>query len=163
MDFEFGDGIHGFVGMSMVGGPAGLLETEEGNFDFIEPSWAWEINGSVFFDRFELGLHLSPVTYKMHDLIPKTQLSMLLSVGGYIPLTDMVSWPMRFGAGFVTVDPPTEAAVQPQLQADLVGVAVHVGHVNFEIEAPSFRTVLLLDGDVVLMGWHFGLKTGYVF
>ncbi len=159
MNFKFGKGVHGLVGWSIVGGPSGFIDTELGGFDYIAPSWAWELNLSLLMRRFEFGLHFSPVTFKMSEYEDDTQLSMLFTVGGYIPLTKRVSWPMRFGAGFVAVNVP----VQPQFEFDLIGAAIHVGHLTFEIEAPSFRSVLLLDYSEIMLGWHFGLKTSYVF
>jgi hypothetical protein len=143
MDFTFGEGTHGFTGISMLGGPGALLDIDPAEVEGVEPAWAFELYGGVLINRFELALHFSPVAYKLYDANPDTQLSARLTVGGYIPITESVSWVMRAGAGFAAVNTGLERDdVLPMLQADLIGVAIHVGHLNIEIDAPSYRVAI---------------------
>ena len=161
MSFRFGHGINPYVGMSMTGGP--IIAHVGDSFSSVEGSYAWEINAGVMFKRFELGFHFSPVTFKGLSSVPDPQLSALITAGGYIRITDNLSWPMRGGAGVVAVN--TGGNVLPQFQMDVVGLAYHLGHVTFEAEAPSFRFASLFgDLDSVLfLSWHFGVKTTYAF
>lgn len=168
MSFQFGEGTHGFAGISMMGGPAEVYVYAGGPFNGtvgVEGAFAFEFYGGVMFDRFELAAHFSPVATKPYDVLGSdTNLALRVTAGGYIPITDMVSWVLRGGVGFLAVNSPfPNDDIVPQIQADLVGVAIHVGHLNIEVGAPSFRLAIAPDAEVMIMNWLFGVKTAYVF
>jgi hypothetical protein len=165
LDFEFGEGTHGFAGISMQGGPAEIVGFGGNSGSIgIEPSWAFDFYGGVLFGRFELAAHFSPVAYKAYDLVPDTQMALRVTAGGYIEMSDMLSWVMRGGVGFAAVNTnlPNDD-ILPMVQADLIGLAIHVGHLNIEFSAPSFRLFVATDAEVMVMNWHFGPKLAYVF
>ena len=168
MSFQFGEGTHGFAGISMMGGPSEVYIYASGPFTGtvgVEGAFAFELYGGVLFDRFELAAHFSPVATKPYD-VPgaDTNLSLRVTAGGYLPITDTVSWVLRGGVGFLAVNSPFAGDdVIPQIQADLVGVAIHVGHLNIEVGAPSFRLGIAPDTELMIMNWLFGVKTAYVF
>lgn len=168
LSFPFGEGTHGFAGISMMGGPAEVYIYASGPFSGtvgVEGAFAFEFYGGVMFDRFELAAHFSPVATKPYDVPGSdTNLALRVTAGGYIPISDMVSWVLRGGVGFLAVNSPLpNDDILPQFQADLVGVAIHVGHLNIEVGAPSFRLAIAPDAEVMIMNWLFGVKTAYVF
>ncbi len=153
-------GNHFFAGMTFMGGP--VLPVFTGSFaagvapvtkDFL---WALRIGG--LFGRHELGLEVSPGTYAW---MPDVGLAFQANVtyGYFIPVYQSenvgVYWPMRFGAGVFTGH--TGGLVFVETRADLIGLAVQVGHVIFDLHLPSYRYAVSPAEQVVhVLSWNFG-------
>jgi hypothetical protein len=166
MQFKFGEGVHPFGGIGLLGGPALVGLTILGTFNTaVRGAFLFALQGGVMIDRHQLSLEVSPFTYTPLFIDPTFQMN--ASYAYLIPLTEgsgyTVSWPLRIGAGLMTGN--TNGLVYFQARADVLGVAVSVGHILIDISLPSFRwDVTASNGNTAhVFSWLFGFNTSYVF
>lgn len=171
MQFRLG-GTHPFVGMVWIGGPTiGGVVSSPNRFDnSVQGSFLFAVRAGVFIDRHELAIELSPMTYAYYHTAgvkvdPAFQVN--ATYGHFLLLKEMGSvslyWPLRFGFG--TFFGNTGGDVFFQLRADLVGLAVRIGHLMLDFHAPSYRYGLTsVRGDTgMLFTWEIGAGVSYVF
>lgn len=137
-------GTNGFVGFLFAGGPSVANDNAAGGILFA-------IKAGALFDRVELGVELSPVTY-LPDFDADPTLLMQAYLGYHIEMTPTVSWPIRAGAGMAAINVGDNVLFQGRL--DLVGVSVAAAPVLVDLYMPSFRIIPGEGG--VLLSWMFG-------
>jgi hypothetical protein len=74
-------------------------------------------------------------------------------------------WPLRIGVGMVAGANNSQGLAYFEARADAVGVGLRVGHLLFDLMAPSFRYAFThrLGTMVHLVSWHVGGNVSYVF
>lgn len=170
------EGVHPFVGGQWLGGPAWLLATTgrgSTNDRNVQGSFLFSLRGGLHIDRHELALELSPFTYIPYNTASIVFAGATLRVAGtygyLIPLYEAASasvyWPLRIGVGMLAGANNTQGLVYFEGRTDLVGLGVRVGHLFFDVMAPSFRYAFThrLGTAVHLMSWHCGGNISYVF
>ncbi len=176
-------GIHPFIGLTLaLGLMNGGYTASEGT------SWGpgadsallFAIRGGVVFDRHEIALEIAPGTY-FWDLSVGggPAFEMNVSYAYRIPLLVTpkggIHYPLRAGLGFVAggnnLQPATGNALF-EIRADLIGLALDMGHLTIEVHAPSFRYQVTnghVDGIAVegvttqLLSFLFGTSVTYTF
>jgi len=170
-------GVHPFAGLTWGGGfmtggitgnGAGLFRS---NFDSFFGNFLFALNGGVFIDRHQLQVELAPFTYffTLAAGNPGPAFEVTGSYAYFIPLYDSetlkVSWPLRIGVGIVAGANNTGGLAYFQPRADLIGVALQVGHIMIDMHLPSFRYAVTdrfgTQGHV--LSWIFGASISYVF
>jgi hypothetical protein len=143
MQFRF-KGVYFFAGVAIqpvlayrgVTSPSGSTWADK-----IRGGLLLALQGGVTINHHEIKLELAPFTY-FHDFTsPGPTFEALASYGYLMPLTELgqvrLYWPFRVGAGFLTGN--TGGNVYFQGMADVVGLAVGIGHVLIDVRAPAFR------------------------
>jgi hypothetical protein len=159
-------GVHGFVGLGAGFGPT-LHTYEEADGDLEGPDTygasLFALQGGAFLNRLELMIEWAPGTFRPlskdeppHIDAGDSFYSLVGSVGYYIPVTDVVYWPLRLGAG-VGSDRNDMIA-----RLDLLNVAVKTKHVIATISLPSIRYMSDFDEYHRWTGL-FELSAAYIF
>jgi hypothetical protein len=132
-----------------------------GQLEAPEFSFLFGLRFGLYLERLELAVEVSPMTYvALADTIGKPHLQVNGTIGGLIPLGDRFSFPLRLGAGFVTVN--TNDLVLFQTRIDLLGLAIQVDHAVIEIDLPSFRFATEFD-QIGVFSWVSGIGVVYAF
>ena len=160
MAFEL-EGVHGFVGIDLAGGPALPLGYDSGETGDVSGSFLFALRGGMTFGVGELAVEFSPVTFFPYTEADDPNLQLLASVGARIPITDTVHYAMRFGLGMMAVNTPGDV-VGFQQRFDLLDIGFKVGHLIFDVHLPSFRHITDFDLGSIFM-WQPGVSTNYVF
>lgn len=175
LDFKL-EGVHPFAGLTWGGGfeTAGLTgNSGSGGFNSFDGNFLFALQGGVFIDKHELKLELAPFTYLLDAKTNAFARGAVFELSGsyayYIPLYDSPTlkayWPLRIGLGFVAGADNTAGLVYFQPSADVVGVALQIGHIMLDMHLPSFRYAVTDRGGAQLswLSWTFGLSASYVF
>lgn len=168
------EGVHPFAGLNLMGGPAIPLFALSGRSITRNANGSFQLalRGGVFVGRTELALELAPFTYLPYSTdtvaFAGAAFSVMGTVGHFIPLhegTVSLYWPLRGGVGLMAGGHNTGDLAYFEARADLVGVALRIGHLVLDFMAPSFRyAVSGSNGTTVhLFSWHFGGNISYVF
>lgn len=156
------DGTGGFVGLAVMGGIGLGVPLSGGSTSDPEGSFLFGLKGGVLIDRIELALEFSPVTYipfTVRGADPNLQVN--ATFGYHIPISDMVSWPLRVGAGIVAVNTINDD-VYFQARADALGLSINYGHLLFDAHFPSFRFITEFDR-AAFLDWLIGGGIAYAF
>jgi hypothetical protein len=172
-------GVHPFVGLELSGGPAFAVLSFGGrtfNDPNAEGTGLFALRGGVFIDHHELALELSPFTYMPYNTsylvigqpFRGAAFQLMGTYGYFIPIREgnvSVYWPLRTGIGVFAGGDNTASLAYFQVRADLVGVAIRVGHLMIDLTLPSFRYGVTDTRGATLhvMGWHIGGNVSYVF
>lgn len=173
-------GVHFFAGFSLMGGPAfSVVSTDSGSTNDIRlrGAFSFGVRAGILAGRNEIGIELSPMTFVYYENTPGPTFQFNVSYAHWLPLHEgrdaSVYWPLRIGAGLFTGN--TADNVYFQARADLIGIAVRVGHLVFDFHLPSFRYAV---SDIYLptgrlgarntalqhyMYWHAGASISYIF
>jgi hypothetical protein len=173
------EGIHPFAGLTWGGGflTAGITGNGSGgvggNFSNVDGNFLFALHGGVFIDKHQLKLELAPFTYlldaKTNIFARGGTFELTGSYAYFIPIYDSETfkayWPLRVGLGFVAGADNTAGLVYFQPSADVVGVALQIGHVMIDMHLPSFRYAVTDRGGTQLnwLSWVFGASVSYVF
>jgi hypothetical protein len=165
------EGIHGFVGLTWATGPVvlGLSGNTKSGFNKADGGFLFALRGGAFIGRSQLTFEVSPFSYLYDHRAQGPAFQMNGSYAYFIPLKTtgnvLLHWPMRVGVGMMAGGDNTEARAYFQARADLVGLAVQIGHVMLEFHAPSFRYFATdyrgTQGHILT--WLLGLDASYVF
>jgi hypothetical protein len=176
-------GLHPFVGLSVgLGAVNGGYTGASGSLWGTGADAAFDlaIRGGIFVNHHELALEISPFTYiwDFQGLGQTTGPAFKVDAtyAYFVQLThgDKVRlyYPLRGGLGSFLGGANTGNNVFVEARADLVGMAMKVGHVMIDLHAPSFRYALTNGNFAQLSGlrltqhlltWVFGLSASYVF
>ena len=166
LSFKLG-AIHPFVGLTFAGGFDTFGYTGC-CFDTFDGAFLFALHGGVFIGNHELKLEVAPVTYINDATEPGPVFEAMASYAYFIPLTTAgdvhVFYPLRFGVGVLGAwAPNTNGQAYFQMQADLLGVAIQLGHVICDFHLPSFRYAISTGHGVVgsqnqLLDWVFGVS-----
>ncbi len=169
------EGGHGFVGVTALGGPSSAT-LSFGGPSFTDRnaqgSFLFALRGGVFLGHHEIALEISPFTYLPYStssaVFAGAAFQMMGTYGYFIPLHEgsvSVYWPLRTGIGIFAGGDNTSGLAYFQVRADLVGVALRVGHLVIDLSLPSFRYGGTSGNrtTVHLASWHFGGSVSYVF
>lgn len=175
------EGVHPFVGLEWSGGPewAGTVWGQGSQFArWVDGGFLFALRGGVHVGRHELAAEVSPFTYV--PTLPRAS-AVLQANGSYAYFAPIYSgesvhvyWPLRAGVGVMAGANNTNGLVYFQARADVVGVAVQIGHVTLDFHAPSFRYFLtsacLASVTTTCVGatghvftWLSGMSASYVF
>ena len=165
------EGVHPFVGLTWAGGPAlpGVTGNFSGGFNRADGAFLFAIHGGVFFDKHQLLFELSPFTYVFDTRAQGPAFQMNGNYAYFIPLMENetigVYWPLRVGVGMVAGADNTAGLVSFLVRADLVGVALKIGHLILDFHVPSFRYAVTDTRGVQghLVSWLIGMSASYVF
>lgn len=160
MDFEIGDGIHPYAGLTMAPGVFLGLDYPSGATTGAFGSFMFSLRGGVMFGSTVLELELSPMTWVPVLDSGSTTLNLNLSIGSYNQLVEGVYWPTRFGVGLQYLEASSQTLFQTRL--DMIGVAFNIGHVLIDLYVPSFRFTTEFD-QFGTFNWLFGAGASYVF
>jgi hypothetical protein len=173
MKFNVTDGSpHPFVGVTFAGGFDTLGITGNiisGGFNTFDGSFLFALNGGVVIGNHQLSFEAAPFTYIYDGKAQGPAFEMNASYAYLIPLGDSGNahfyWPIRFGAGMMAGGNNTGGLVFFQLRADLIGVAIQVGHVIIDLHLPTFRYAITDRGgsQAHYLDWMFGTSIGYAF
>ncbi len=174
------EGVHFFAGFSLMGGPAFSVVSSNNittNDERLRGAFLFGVRAGILAGRNEIALELSPMTFVYYENTPGPTFQFNVSYAHLLPLHEgrdaSVYWPLRVGAGLFTGN--TADNVYFQARADLIGIAVRVGHLMFDFHLPSFRYAL---SDIYLpagfggarntalqhfMYWHAGASISYIF
>jgi hypothetical protein len=136
--------VFGFGGLGLGYGPTLHAYRPAGRGGLKGPDtymgFAFALEAGVMIERAQLMLEWAPGTFEPllrneppHIDAGRSFYSVIGSVGYYIPVTDVVSWPLRIGAGVASDRHDLVARV------DLINVAVKLDHVVIEASLPSIR------------------------
>lgn len=176
MEFALG-GVHLFAGLTWLGGPAyaGRIDGN-GRFDTAANfSFLFAVRGGLLIGRHEIAVEVSPLTYAFYFGGPRSisdpQFQVNGTYGYLVPLLPgegtekkfALYWPLRGGVGTFFGNISSNAYFQ--VRADLVGLALRVGHVLVEVHAPSFRWGIYTANGLTptVFSWETGLSLSYVF
>ncbi len=163
-DFE---GVSGFGGLGLGYGPTLHAYRFGGRGDLDGPEsftgYSFALQAGVFLNRAQLMLEWAPGTFQPllkkespHVDAGESFYSLVGSVGYYIPMTGIVSWPMRIGAGVGSERNDLIARL------DLISVAVKLDSVLIEASLPSIRYMSDFDTYHRWTGL-FGVSASYVY
>jgi hypothetical protein len=171
-------GFHGFVGLSLRGGPGWLMIANGAGAitdKSLEGTVAFALRAGFFANRNELALEISPFT----DLPYSTRLpyftgaafSAVLTYGYYAHIYETpnvgVYWPLRFGVGILAGANNTDSLAFAQGRLDLIGFALRLNRVMLEVNLPSFRYLFTNDAIVSqtihVFTWRAGLNVAFMF
>lgn len=169
------DGVHPFVGLAAMGGPAFWALTTDGypgmNDRSVRGTFLFGIRGGLHIGRNELAVEISPMTFAYYEGTPGPTFQFNVSYARHISLYSSdkvdVSWPLRLGAGIMTGNTGDQVFVE--LRADLVGVAIRIGHFVIDLHLPSFRYELspvrvgFLNSVSHFFHWLAGTSLSYAF
>jgi hypothetical protein len=170
LDFRL-EGVHGFVGLTWATGPVvlGLSGNSKGGFNKADGGFLFALRGGFFVGRSQLTFELSPLSYLYDHRAPGPAFQMNASYAYFIPLKTtgnvLLYWPLRVGIGMMAGADNTQGLAYFQARADLVGLAMQIGHVMLDFHAPSFR-YLVTDSRGTqghILTWQLGLSASYVF
>jgi hypothetical protein len=168
MTFEL-QGVHPFVGIGLMGGPALPFSANAGKPGRMDGSFLFSLRGGIYAGRNELALEISPMTYLVGTQLSGTSFQLAFNYTGLVPLFESpklgVYWPFRIGYGFVAANMPANAAFM-QLRIDVFGVAFRVGHVMLDFSLPSFRYLYSpgdTTGNAMFFSWLPGMHASYLF
>jgi hypothetical protein len=172
-------GIRPFIGFTLAGGVvnggySGAARSAWGSG--ADGAFLFALRGGVFLGpRHELALEVSPFTDVWDTQAPGPTFQVNGTYGYWLPLvqgeTVQLSWPLRVGAGVMIGGSNTGNNVFFQGRADLIGIALKVGHLIIEGHLPSFRYALTngrfpgFGGDGVtqhVLTWFIGTSVSYV-
>jgi hypothetical protein len=175
MNFKLTDGnVHPFIGLTVAGGFDTIGASGNaisGGFNTFDGAVLFALNGGIFIGNHQLMFEVAPVTF-VYDakFAPGPVFEMTANYAYFIPLTDAgnihVYWPIRFGLGMLAgPDLNALGLAYFQLRADLIGVAVQMGHVIIDMHLPSFRYSITdkSGSQLHLLDWVFGVSLGYAF
>ncbi|HEY1958148.1 MAG TPA: hypothetical protein VGH28_21155 [Polyangiaceae bacterium] len=142
-------GVHPFLGFTLAGGfLTGGYTASEGSLwgTGTDGAFLFALRGGVIIDgRHEIALALAPFTYAW-DLYAERgpEFEVNASYAYLIPLVERprasLSWPLRLGLGFVAGGNDLSGGdVFFETRADVIGLALSIGHLTIEAHAPSFR------------------------
>jgi hypothetical protein len=167
-------GTHPFVGIGGMAGPAwATVSSPLGSVNDrnVQGSGLFALRGGVIFDNQELAIELSPMTYFPYNRTlsngPVFQVNG--TWGYYAAIYDSaavsVYWPIRLGVGMFAGGDNTGGLVYFQAIGDLVGPAIRVGHLIFDLRLPSFRYAVTSRSSVTahIFAWELGASVNYVF
>jgi hypothetical protein len=166
---------HPFVGFVLAGGFDTLGATGNGSavfksFSSFDGAFLFALAAGVYLGNHQLSVEVAPVTFIYDAKAPGPVFEASANYAYFIPLTEAgsirVYWPIRFGAGiFAGPDLNALGFAYFQARADLVGVAVQVGHLMIDFHLPSFRWQLTDKSGTQLhfLDWLFGMTVGYAF
>lgn len=164
MDFRL-TGVHPFIGSTFASGPA-IMRGGQGSFNLRSRGSVISLRAGIFAGQNEIALEVSGGTYfPFSGMGPSMQALVsyahLFTIRESEPVS--VYWPLRLGAGSFGYNSLGLAFFQ--LRADLLGVAMRIGHVLVELHAPSLRyAVSFVSGeDLHLITLHFGGGVTYAF
>ena len=162
-DFKL-EGVHGFVGVDIAGGPSMPLHYETGDTLDVAGSVLFAIRGGMTFGAGEVGVEFSPMTflpYADDSVYPDPSLQVLTYVGARLPIAGNFHYAMRFGLGVVAVNTPSDEVVFQQ-RFDLLGFGFNIGHLVLDFHLPSFRHLTDFENGSMFL-WQTGVATTYVF
>lgn len=170
------EGVHPFVGIELSGGPAWALVGIGGrtlNDRNVQGAVVFALRGGVFVGKSELALELSPFTYLPYatsfGAIRGAAFQVMGTYRYFIPIreSDTVSvyWPLGAGIGMFAGGDNTVSLAYFQARADLVGVALRIGHLMIDFNLPSFRYGVSdsRGGTPHIVAWLIGGNVSYVF
>jgi hypothetical protein len=145
-------GTHGFFGISVLEGP--YLGGGLGN------AFCFSLRGGVLFGHGEFAAEISPMTQVFSPGGPAFQTN--ATIGGHVPLSNRVSWPLRFGVGIVAAGKITyNDSVFMQLRADLIGVSAKWGGFLLDFTLPSYRFYIFPGDGGMGMAWISGVSASF--
>jgi hypothetical protein len=168
-------GVHPFVGIELTGGPAFAFASAAGrtiNDRNVQGTFLFALRGGVMIGHHELALEISPFTYMPYNTSwPVFRGSAFQFMGTYgflAPLregTVSIYWPIRVGVGMFAGGDNTLSVAYFQVRADVVGIALRIGHVMIDLTLPSFRYGVTdrLGTTSHVTGWHIGGSVSYIF
>lgn len=170
------DRVHPYVGVTTLFGPAfgGRTDSRGRWDDGLQPSFLFAVRGGLLIDHHEIGFEVAPLTYVFYAKnLSAPQFEAQLTYGYLVPLIEKESfglyYPLRGGVGVFFGN--ISQSVYFQASADVVGLAVRVGHFIAGLHAPSFRWGLY-DGaamgstvgrTTMVFTWDSGLSLTYGF
>ncbi len=151
-------GTHGFVGGVLGVGPA--LIAGHGWKTQVDGTVLGALRAGVFFGHFELSVELAPVTWLPFFDAKHSVLSVSGTIGGVIPLTDRLFWPIRIRFGLVAVNTPD---IMTLVGGDLLGLGYRFkNNWTLEVALPSFRYAGNF-GSYNVWAWPIAFTVYYVF
>lgn len=178
LDFDTNDwmkfkleGTHPFFGLTFAGGfmTKGITGNFAGavkSFDFFDGAFLFALHGGVFIDKEQLELEISPFTYVWDGKANGPIFQMTANYAHFFQLYDSndlrIYWPIRIGLGMSAGDNILGLATfQPR--ADLIGVALQVGHAIIDLHLPTFRYAVTDKNGTQLhvLDWMFGTSISY--
>jgi hypothetical protein len=165
------EGLHPFVGLTWAGGPAvpGVTGNLAGGFNFADGAFLFGLNGGLFIDKHQLLFEISPFTFVFDARARGPAFQMNGNYAYFIPLheadTVSVYWPLRVGVGMMAGADNTGGLAFFQARADVVGVALKIGHVMLDFHVPSFRYLVTdrFGTQGHWLEWLIGMSASYVF
>jgi hypothetical protein len=161
--FELG-GLRPYAGFVFAGGPV-VPAVASSSFQAggVQGSFLFGLRAGVMSGTQEIGAEVSPVTFFYANDIKGPALQANATFGNYFRLSEHIHYPLRIGAGVMAINTPRDN-VFFQLRGDLVGLAFQVGHLFFELHAPSFRYATDFGSGQTqhFFWWEFGASTTYV-
>jgi len=170
------DGPHPFVGLVGLGGPSFVgvrfLGAESITWsDGPLGAGLFAVRGGVYLDRHELALEVSPGTLFWTEGLNGPAVQVIATYAQLVTLHEgadvSIYWPLRIGPGFFTGNTGDNWFLV--VRADLLGIALRVGHLVVDLHLPSFRyAVRPADREVVLRDahvfhWLAGVSASYAF
>lgn len=145
-------GVRGFAGLLMGGGVTLHAREEQDGDGLMDPNtygaMYLAIRGGLMVDIAELSAEYSPGLYKpmaggSEGILDqgKFMQSLLGNAGVHIPMTDMIYWPLRVGAGFIA----SSGRFDFQGRLDLFNISVKTKYFLFDASFPSLRYASDLD------------------
>ncbi len=163
-DFQ---GVSAFGGLGLGYGPTLHAYRFGGRGDLDGPEsftgYSFALQAGVFLNRAQLMLEWAPGTFQPllkkespHVDAGESFYSLVGSFGYYIPMTGIVSWPIRIGAGVGSERNDLIARL------DLINVAIKLDNVLIEASLPSIRYMSDFDTYHRWTGL-FGVSASYVY
>jgi hypothetical protein len=160
-----------FVGFTIASGP--VVGGSTGNLNnlarAVDAGFLPAVHAGVLLGRHELRLELSTFWYVPDVKGRGPVFETMASYAYLIPLYDIrkahISWPLRGGIGVLAGGYTAGDLVWLQLEADLVGVAIRLGHIILDFHVPSFRYAVTDHSGTQghLFSWLVGASFSYVF
>ena len=170
------EGVHGFAGISLRGGPGWLMTANGGGATTdtsLQGTFAFALRVGLFANRNELALEIAPFTDLPYNNRPPTftgpAFSAVATVGYYAPLYETPNvglyWPVRFGAGILAGGGNTDNRAYLQARMDLIGFALRFSRVIVDLDLPSFRYLFTDAGGQTfhVFAWRAGLNVALMF
>jgi hypothetical protein len=176
MKLRLDDGnLHPFIGVTIGGGfdtfgitgnGTGVIN---GNFGTFDGAFLFALNAGVFIGNHQLTFEVAPYTFLFDGKADGPAFEMSGSYAYYVPIATggllHLYYPLRLGIGMMAGANNTFDLAFFQIQADVLGAAIQLGHVIIDMHLPSFRyNITDKDGTQVhFLDWVFGTTLSYVF
>jgi len=160
-----------FLGVTIAGGPVtggstGNLNNFGGSVD---AGFLPAVHAGLLTGRHELRVELSTFWY-IPDFKGRAPVFEIMGTYAYlIPLYDTrkmhISYPLRAGLGVLAGGYTSGDLAWFQLQADVVGIAIRLGHIVLDFHVPSFRYAVTDRAGTQghLLSWLIGGSFSYIF
>ena len=173
------DGVHPFIGITLAPGLLnGGYTASEGTLwaGGADGAFLLAFRGGVFINRHELALEIAPFTDFWDMRVSGPAFEANVTYAYYVRLltreTFGLSWPLRGGISVLAGGSNTNDNVFFEVRADVIGLALNVGHLIVEAHLPTFRyevtnghvAGIAVEGVTTnYLSFFFGLSASYVF